>query len=180
MQYFRDKGGSFHSTGVPGMGGSSAARLIGGLVPILVLGIIYVTSSSSTGMKLEQMFPFYIAGGILVLSLGLSLFLRNRGLGTGIVVDQMSGTVSFKRPGSGSRRKMSLTELDEITLLTTGSSGYSYSSGKGPAGATVSLRTMNGQSHLLSVSRDLMKMRGFADELAILTSLSVNEVKKQS
>jgi len=179
MEYFKDKGGRFQSTGIPGMGRTPVLKMIGGLVPILVIGVIYITTSSRTGMKPEQMYPFYIAGGIVVLSLALSMFLRSRGMGSGITVDQMSGTISFKRPGSGSRFQMPLAELDEITLLIMGEAS-SYGATGGRTGATLSIKTRAGQSHMLAFGRDPVRMRQLADELSIITSLSVKEERKQS
>ncbi len=75
----------------------------------------------------------------------------------------MERKISFRRPGT-QRKTMDIDSIQKILLK--------INPGKA---ALLSLVSLHGTSHLLSVSRDPAKMRRFADELSTLISITVHE-----
>lgn len=176
MQYFKENNGKYCSQNLPGLGGSGSNALRVGLslLPIVVIGIVFMSNYDGK-TDMEQIWPFMLMGGIFVLTGFVSFFLRRRGLGAGIVVDQMKGTISFKRPGT-QRHTVPISAISEIGLQTN---APAYSSGSGSMPSILYLHTVQGAKHVILHSKKSIEIRQVADELAVLTSLTVNEHSKQ-
>lgn len=177
MQYFREINGKYYSQNLPGLGGaaSGALRVILSILPVIVLGIVFAANHNGKA-DLEQVWPFIIMGGIFLLSAVFSLFLRRRGYSAGIVVDQMKGTISYKRPGT-QRHTVPISAISEIGLQTN--AGGAYGSGSGSMPGLLYLRTVQDAKHVILHSKKPIELRQVANELAVLTSLSVNEHSRQ-
>ena len=180
MEYFSEKNGRYVSKGIPGSGSSrsSIVRIIITLIPVLVFGGIYLSmQSNNAGMKnmdIKDMTPFILVIGIFMITNIFFAFIRKAGLTAGVIVDQMQGTVLYKRPG-GHRHSVPLLSLKEIGLQIAGADRYGVTTGKGMGGGVLFLVTRDEKKHPIAFGRDSIKLRQVADELSILTSLSVNE-----
>lgn len=176
MEYFRQDSGRYISKGVPGMpGGSPLVRMFIFLVPILVLGGIYI-NASKMGSNMGLTYPFLIFGVIFIFNFGLAAVLRKKGHGAGMVVDQMKGTITYKRPG-GTRQTVPISSIDEIGFLYSGGDMYDRSSGlKG--GAAIYLHMNDDRKISVAYSRKPDELKLFADEMSIITSLTVKQYTK--
>ena len=104
----------------------------------------------------------------------LGEFLRRRGHGAGVTVNQTTGEITFKVPG-GQRHRMPRARLEELLLVRRGVSGAP----RGGVGGVLFLVTDDGAKHHVMQSRDLDELKRFADELAMLTSAAVREEQAQ-
>lgn len=173
MEYFRQDDGKYISSGVPGMrGGSPFARILLPLLPMLIIAGIYISTSEASS-EMTARLPILIMGSIFILSLVFAAVLRRKGHGSGIMVDQMKGTVIYRRPG-GSRRTVSVSSISEIGFFTPGGSKYGYS-GNGKAAAVLFLRTQDGEKLPVVYSGKPEELKHFADELSIVSSLTVSQ-----
>ncbi|MBD3278365.1 MAG: hypothetical protein GF388_08700, partial [Candidatus Aegiribacteria sp.] len=128
MQFFRENSGKYYSQNLPGLGGtgSGSVRVILSLLPVIVIGIVFVTNYDGK-TDIEQIWPFILMAGIFILSAFISFFFRRRGFSAGIVVDQMKGTISYKRPGT-QRHTVPISAISEIGLQTNTAAAYSAGS----------------------------------------------------
>lgn len=173
MEYFRQDDGKYISSGVPGMtGGSPFARILLPLLPMLIIAGIYI-SNSEEGAGMTPGLPFLIIGIVFVLSFVMAAVLRRKGHGAGIVVDQMKGTLIYRRP-RGAKRTVPISSIKEIGFFTPGESKYGYT-GSGKAAAILFLRNKEGEKLPLAYSRKPVELKQFADELSIISSLTVSQ-----
>lgn len=172
MEYFREEEGKYISKGVPGAsGGSGAVRAVLTLLPLMVLGGIYFTSVRNDPDPAARI-PFLVMGGIFLFTWYLTSVLRRRGHGSGLTVDQMKGTIRYRRPG-GQRHEMPVAAVREIGIQMAGGGMYDGSGRTG--GGMLFLLTEEGKRVPIAYSRKGNELRHFADELSILTSLTVNQ-----
>ena len=173
MDYFEENSGKYISQKVPGMpGGSPLIRVVLMIIPMLVLAVVYM----QTGPKerdFQTFLPFISIGSVFALSFVLSFFLRNRGYKAGIVVDQMQGTITFRRPGA-QRHSVPISEAREIGVQLSGSGMYPESKSSGGLSILYLVLEAGGKLPMLYSKRSY-ELRRFADELAIITSLTVRE-----
>lgn len=173
MEYFRQEDGKYISSGVPGMvGGSPFARILLPLLPMLIIAGIYI-SNSKEGTGMFPGVPFLIMGAFFILTLVFAAVLRRKGHGSGIVVDQMKGTVIYRKPGNA-KRTVPVSSIREIGFYTPGENKYGHSgSRKGPA--VLFLRTQEGEKLPVAYSGKPEELKHFADELSIVSSLTVSQ-----
>lgn len=163
MEFFREKNGRyFAGTGNSGTGGKPGLTIALGILPLVIFGAVFYQTSQVKGSA-ESNIHIILAIGIFIIANLIGFFLRRNGLGAGITVDQMERKISFRRPGT-QRKTMDIDSIQKILLK--------INPGKA---ALLSLVSLHGTSHLLSVSRDPAKMRRFADELSTLISVTVLE-----
>lgn len=172
MEYFEQKDGRYISKGIPGApGGSGAVRIAVTFLPVVVITGIYLSSRGS-GIEIEKMLPFLIMASVFLLSSILAAVLRKGVHGSGLIVDQMNGTISYRKPG-GHRHSIPLSELREIGLQISNGDMNTYSGGN--RGSMLYLMPRDGTRLPLAYSRKGSDLRQFADELSIVTSLMVRE-----
>jgi hypothetical protein len=173
LDYFKQTDGKYISRKVPGMpGGSPVIRVILMIVPIVALAVVYL----QTGPKerdFQTIMPFIAIGSVFALSFIFSLFLRKRGFSSGIVVDQMQGKITYRRPGA-SRQTVPISATREIGVQLSGSGTYP-GSGKPQGLSALYLILEDGRKLPMLYSRKGYELRRFADELSVITSLSVRE-----
>ncbi len=173
LEYFAQDDGKYVSKGLPGMaGGSGAVRIAISILPIVVMAGIFFKSAGGV-VDTETMFPFLIMGSVFILSSIIAAVIRRKSHGSGVVVDQMKGTITYRKPG-GQRYTVPLSTVREIGLQTSGEDLYAYSEKK-KIGALVYLMTMDDKRIPLAYSRQGHEFRQFADELSVITSLPVRE-----
>jgi hypothetical protein len=173
LEYFTQDAGRYVSRSLPGMaGGSGVARIAISILPIMVIAGIFF-SSTGRGADTETMFPFLIMGSVFILSSIIAAVIRRKSHGSGVVVDQMKGTITYRKPG-GQRNTVSLSTVREIGIQISGRDMYSCSE-KSYIGALIYLMTMEDKRIPLAYSRKGHEFRQFADELSIITSLPVRE-----
>ncbi|MBN2586018.1 MAG: hypothetical protein JXA64_10345 [Candidatus Fermentibacteraceae bacterium] len=174
MEYFTQDDGRYVSKGVPGMsGGSGALRIAVSILPMVVLAGI-ILNSSGRSLEMNPALPLIVMGSVFGLSSLLAAVLKSRGRGSGVVVDQMKGTVTYRKPG-GQRHTVQLSAVKEIGLQISGADMYTGSEKKNDTGALIYLMTPDDRRIPLAYSRKGRELRQFADELSILTSLPVLE-----
>lgn len=172
MEYFREDEGKYVSRRLPGApGGSGAVRAVLTLLPLLVLGGIYFSSVRNDPDPASRI-PFLVMGGIFIFTWYLTSVLRRRGRGSGVTVDQMKGTIRYRRPG-GQRHEMPVAAVRQIGIQMAGGSMYDGSGRTG--GGMLFLLTEDGKRVPIAYSRKGYELRQFADELSILTSLTVDQ-----
>lgn len=167
MEYFTDRGGKYVSKDIRKH--ASTMRYVAALIPLAVLGVWYINAGRSGE---EAINPMAIAG-IAAVFIGIAFlgeFLRRRGHGAGVTVNQTTGAITFRVPG-GQRRGIPRARLDELLLVRRGVSGAS----PGGIGGVLFLVTDDGAKLHVMQSGDLDKLKRFADELAMLTSATVRE-----
>ncbi|MCK5035657.1 MAG: hypothetical protein KAS73_07190 [Candidatus Sabulitectum sp.] len=169
MEFFNEKNGRyFAKAGNMGIGGKPVIAIAMGILPIIIFGAIFLLTPQDQGKgDITNNIHIIIAAGIFVLANLIGFFIRKAGLGSGITVDQMERTITFKRPGT-QRRTMNIDSIQKILLKTIQGSA-----------AMLSLTSLDGNNHLLSVSRNPDQMRRMADELSTLTSITVYEETMQ-
>ena len=165
MEFFREKNGKYFSkAGNNGQGGKPVLTIAMGILPVVIFGAIFFLTPQDQGKSgTTNNIHIIIAAGIFILANLIGLFIRKAGFGAGITVDQMERRISFKRLRI-QRRTMDIDSIQKILLQT-----------KQGSVAALSLISLDGDSHLLSVSRNPDQMRRMADELATLISVSVSE-----
>ncbi|OPL17873.1 MAG: hypothetical protein AVO35_08320 [Candidatus Aegiribacteria sp. MLS_C] len=172
MDYFQQKDDRYVSRGVPGLQSrSGAARFTLAALPLVLLAAIYF-SSGSRGIDIKEVLPFLVIGSVFLFSSVLAGILAGRGHGSGVVVDQTGGTLSY-RVSRGPRRTMGIADLKEIGIQMTEENVSAYGDGKGHA--LVYLLTADDRRVPLAFGKSTRELRQFADELSILTSLAVKE-----
>ncbi|MCK5840653.1 MAG: hypothetical protein KAH31_00685 [Candidatus Sabulitectum sp.] len=165
MEFFSEKNGRyFAKVGNMGTGGKPVMAIAMGIIPLVIFGFVFYQTSQGNGKGVTtNNIHIIIAVGIFILANLIGLFIRKAGLGTGITVNQMERTITFKRPGT-QRRTMNIDSIQKILLKTMHGSA-----------AMLTLISLDGTNHLLSVSRKPDEMRRMADELAALISITVSE-----
>lgn len=172
MKYFRQEDGKYISSGVPGIhGGSPFARILLPLLPMLIIAGIYL-GTGEAGSEMTVGLPILIMGAFFILSLVFAAVLRRKGHGSGIVVDQMKGTVIYRRPGNA-RRTVPVSSIREIGFYTPGENKYGHS-GSRKGSAVLFLRTKEGEKLPIAYSGKPEELKHFADELSIVSSLTVS------
>ena len=163
MIYFQEKNNKFYSK-VKGSTMSTPAfmRILPALVPIIAIGF-FVYQNSSTKMPMSNIFPIVGMISIFIVANIIAIVLRSKGLGAGIVIDQMERTISFKKPG-GRRNVLNYDTVRNIKLET-----------KQNAVAVIKLDTLDTSEFYLFGTQDVQMARQLADELSILISATVSE-----
>lgn len=162
MEFFREKGDRFMAESISGNPGArSGLRL---LMLLLSVGVVaYILFFTPAGENPDNRIPLIIGMAVLLFSSGMSMVLRKAGLGSGLVVDLSRGTLSYRKPGSN-RYRVHIASLKRIIITTI------------PTKASIlTIEKRDGGRHILMYSTDTMKMRMFAEELASLTSLTLDE-----
>lgn len=163
MEFFKEKNGRFHAQPISGPGARSPVlRFVVTLIPLAIIAGLYFYSPVGEKGSADRT-PLIIGGCIVLFSNIISLGIRKAGFGSGIAVDQMTGSLTFRKPG-GNRTKVQITDLKEIILNTV----------PGKASILCLLKRDNTR-YILMYARDTMQLRQLADELSTLTSLTVNE-----
>lgn len=162
MEFFKEKNGKFVAESISGNPrANSAVRM--GVFLIAVGAFAFYFFMSPSKESFQDKTPLLIAMGAVVFTNVIVLLLRSAGHGSGIIVDQMNGTLSYRKPG-GNRHKVPLDSLGSIIITEI------------PMRASVlSLEKSSGGRHVIMYSGDTMKMRMMAGELSTLTSLTVKE-----
>ncbi len=165
MEFFREKNGKYH--GLPfNTGTGSRANPMSGigksLGALVIIAIVFFLNSGQTKSSKLMLPIIMIAGSFLVTSL-ISLLVHKTVMGSDVIVDQMAGIVSF-RTDRGVRITLQTEQLKEIVINNT------------PEKASkLFLQRHEGSRYLLMSSKDPVKLGMFANELSILTSLTVLE-----
>jgi hypothetical protein len=162
MEFFRERNGKYHADSLAeGAPGKAALRM--GIM-FVVMGVFAFTMFFSQARnQIQDKTPLLIGLSVVVFANLISLGLRRAGHGSGITVDQMNGTVSFRKPG-GNRITVETASLSEIVIDIV------------PMKASVLCLEKNGGGrYVVMYSGDEMKMRMLADELSTLISLTVRE-----
>ena len=162
MEFFNEKNGKYFAESISGNPTTRTAVRMG--MVLIGAGVFaYVLFLSPMKDQIQDRTPLLIGMGVFLFVNLISVFLRSAGLGSGVVVDQMNSTVSYRKPG-GNRQSVPLSSLKSIIITVV------------PMKASIlSLEKAQGGRHIVMYSSDPMKMRMFADELSTLTSLTVNE-----
>lgn len=157
--------------------GSGAVRIALTLLPVLVMAGIYL-NSNGRDFRIGTALPFVIMASVFLLSSVLASFLRRMGHGSGVVVDQMKGTMNYRKPG-GQRHSVNISDIREIGLQRSGTGTYDNQGGRA-GGALLYLMKDDGSRIPLAFSNRGQELRQFADELSIVTSLSVREHTRET
>ncbi len=162
MEFFREKNNKYYADSISGNPTARSAIRIGML--FVAAGVFaFVIFLSPAKEDISDRTPLIIGMGVFLLVNLISVLLRRAGHGSGVIVDQMNGTVSYRKPG-GNRHTVPLSSLNGIILTVI------------PMKASIlNLEKSGGGRHIVMYSSDTMKMRMFADELSTLTSLTVSE-----
>lgn len=175
FEYFRERDGKYLSTGIPGMPGSSTVvRAAISLVPVVIIAFIYISGPGRQGFQIESLIPFAMMAAVFTFSSVISFFIRKTSFTSGVMVDQIQGTIYYRRPGA---RKKSVP-ISSIRSLGFQSSGSVTSNVSGRFGGFAVVYLINEENGKIPVaySRKGQELRRFADELSILTSLTVDEI----
>lgn len=168
MEFFQEKNGVYHADPISGSGGKGTILRI--LVSLIPLGVIaYLLYSSPMGKQgSENRIPLIIGAGMFLFTNLLMFVLKKAGFRSGISVNQMDGTLAFRKPG-GNKISVQITSLNKIVIDTV------------PMKASVlCLSKAAGGRHVVMFSKDTMQLRQLADELSTLTSLSVSEEVRET
>jgi len=168
MEFFREKNGRFHAQPITGSGARSPiVRFVVTLIPIAILAGLYFLSPLGEKGSADRT-PLILGGAVVLFGNVVSFFLRSAGFGSGITVDQMNGTISFRKPG-GNRTTVQVTSLKNITINTI------------PGKASILCLSKPDKSrYVVMFSKDTDKMRRLADEFSSLTSLTVTEELRET
>ncbi len=162
MDFFREKNNRYIADSLSGNPGARSTLRIG--ILFIAAGVFaFVVFLSPMNKDLPDKTPLIIGMGVFILVNIIAILLRSAGHGSGIIVDQMNGTLSYRKPG-GNRHTVTLSSLKGIML--------SMIPGRA---AILSLEKADGGRHIVMYCSDTMKMRMFAGELSTLTSLTVTE-----
>jgi len=169
MEFFQEKNGRFFAN--PIAGGAARGPLFRFFIMLVPLGIIafvfYLTPAGKQGAPDRT--PLMIGAAIIIFSNLMSIFMRKAGIGAGITVDQMNGTVTFRTPG-GSKKTVPVSSLKRIIINTI----------PGKAAILCLENSSDNSRHMVMYARDSIKLRILADELSTLTSLTVAEEMKET
>lgn len=162
MEFFREKNGRYLAGSLSGNASAGPAmRIVMFFVAAAVF--LFVVFLSPMRNSFPDRTPLIIAMGAAIIANMVILLFRRAGHGSDMIVDQTNHTVSFRNPG-GIRYTVPLNSLKGI-VMTEIPMKISY----------LSLEKKDGDRYILMNSKDTMKMRMFANELASLTSLTVSE-----
>ncbi len=167
MEFFKEKNGRFQAKPISGPGARSPVlRFVVTLIPLAIIaGLFYFSPVGAKGSTDRT--PLIIGGCIVLFSNIITLGIRKAGFGSGIAVDQMTGSVIFRKPG-GNRTTVQVTDLKEIVINTV----------HGKASILCLLKRDNSR-YIVMYAKDTMQLRQLANELSTLTSLTVNEEMTQ-
>lgn len=162
MQFFREKNGKYIAGSVSG-NPSVRSALRAGMVLVSAGIFAYVLFMSPIRDQIEDKTPLFIAFGVVLFTNTFFFMMRRAGMGADLIVDQMNGTLSYRKPG-GHRQSVPISELKGLILTVV------------PMKASIlSMENTDGTRRILMYSTDTDKMRMYAGELSTLTSLSVSE-----
>lgn len=173
VECFDERDGRYLSKPIQSTGGKSPAlRIVLSFLPVILMAGIFVGLSDTHGNRDSG--PLIFAAAILVFTNLIALLVRKFSMSGRIAVDQMQGTVTFARAG-GKRKTVNTGELDRITIAPLNRPDGNRMVTRGKPWTALSLRTSMGDSHtLMSVQGDASRLRQLADELSVLTSVSVS------
>jgi hypothetical protein len=175
VDFFTDRNGVFVSRPVSSTGTRSpVARVVLSLLPVALLaGIMTSLPAGQGGRELQ---PLYIAAAILVFTNIIGLLVRRLSLSGRIVVDQMQGTVTFV-PLGGRKTTLQAGELTSIDLSPLRKQDGTPMTNRGKGWTVLGLTSGPDRKRyrLMIVNGDPSPLRKLADELSVLTSVTVNE-----
>lgn len=164
MIYFHEKNNKYYAKAKGStMSAPPLLRILPALVPIIAIGF-FVYQNSNSKMPTSNIFPVVGMISIFLVANIIAYILKSKGLGAGIVIDQMERTISFKNP-RGRRNVINYDTVRNIKLET-----------KGNAVAVLKLDTLDAEPYFLFATKDMQMARQMADELSILISATVNEI----
>ena len=165
MELFREKNGKYYADSLSQAGGKTSLRLV--ILFVGIAGFAGFMFLSPVQKEIPDRTPLMIGMGIVILSNLIALLLKRAGHGSGIIVDQYSGTLSYRKPG-GNRHNVQVSSLRKIIISVI------------PDKASIlSLEKSDGGRHVVMYSSDTMKMRQLADELSSLIALTVGEEMRE-
>ena len=144
-------------------------------MPVLFMAGLFIGISDRTGGE-RNLQPLVIAAVILVVTNVVSLLIRRFTLSGRIAVDQMQGTVTFV-PVGGRKTTLHTGELASITISPLRKPDGTPVVRKKRAVTILGLSTVSGDGdyRLTAFQGDPAVLRGMADELSVLTSVTVRE-----
>ena len=162
MEFFREKNGKFYADSLSGnKAGKNAFRFI--ILFMAAGGFAAYIFLSPDKQDLPDKTPLIIGFSIFLFTNLIAMGLRKAGHGSGIIVDQMNSTISYRKPG-GNRHSVPFSALKNIIISIV------------PEKASVlCLANYDGTRHVVMYSSDTMQMRQLADELSSLVSITVDE-----
>ncbi len=163
MLYFHEKNNKFYLK-VKGstMSSPTFMRILPAIIPIIVVAV-YLYQNNQSKMQFSNVLPVAGMISIFVVANLITHILKSKGLGAGIVIDQMERTISFKKPG-GRRNVLNYDTVRNIKLET-----------KNNVAAVIKLDTLDTEEFFLFATRDVQMARQLADELSTLISATVSE-----
>jgi len=163
MDYFRERDGMFYGKAIGTQGSRSPVlRLVVSLFSLMIFASIFLSIPREA-----QGFPdkdaLILGASVFVFANILAFALRKAGFATGMVVDQTKGTLSFRIPG-GQRKAVGIDTIDKIVLQT-----------RSEKSAVIILLFKDGTRTPVQISSNPVLLRQAADELSVLTSVTVSE-----
>ena len=175
MELFEERNGLYVSKHVQTPGNKSPiARVVLSLLPLLLMGGLFLGLSEGKGALDTR--PLIIMAGVFLFPNVLALLIRKFGVSGRIIVDQMQGTVTFA-PIGGKRTILQISELARITLAPAKKTQdrSTPSASRGGAWMVLGLESSAGKGYRLIIQSDAPRLRMLADELSVLTSVTVSE-----
>lgn len=163
MLYFQEKNNKFYSKAKGStMSPPTFMKVLPAIIPMIVIGV-FVYRNNMSKMQFSNVLPVAGMISIFIVANLITHILKSKGLGAGIVIDQMERTISFKKPG-GRRNVLNYDTVRNIKLET-----------KNNVAAVIKLDTLDSEQFFLLATRDVQMARQMADELSILISATVSE-----
>jgi len=175
MDFFTERNGMFVSRPVPSTGAQSPVRrTVLSFLPVVLLAGVIIGLPAGQGERNLQ--PLYIAAAILLFTNVIGLLVRRLSLAGRIVVDQMQGTVTFV-PVGGRKTTLRTGELTSIDLSPLRKQDGTPMTNRGKGWTVLGLTAAHdgNRYRLMMVNGDPSPLRQLADELSVLTSVTVKE-----
>jgi hypothetical protein len=144
------------------------------MLPLLLVAGVYFGFSKGRGGGDTR--PLVMIAAFFLFSNVLGFGIRKFGTSGRIAVDQMQGTVTFT-PIGGKRTSLHISELERITLTPVNKTQGTGSPSVNRSGTwmVLGLETSAGENYRLIMQNEASILRMLADELSVLTSVSVSE-----
>jgi hypothetical protein len=163
MEYFKEKNGNFYSKSLQtGFSRSPISRLVLSLLPLGLFALVFSTLTKDKAAD-SEMVPIIIGAAVLTMGNIVAFALRSAGLNASMIVNQVQGTVSLRIPG-GQRKSVGIDSIEKIVLQISNENN-----------AVIALLFKDRTRTVVETSRDPNLLRQVADELSILTTVTVNE-----